>query len=195
MLEYRNPVHACRNSAATCCYQTGPVMRALLLLRPLVLIAMTSLLSACAGMLPPRDQPAPVQASAPAPEAPVVPAAPPPVPPAEPPRAMTTPPTARPPAAPPPVATPAVPNDPVILVGLTQEQANAMLGPPFSIRQETPATVWAYRIGDCQLDLFFYEDVKSKRQQSLAYELQTREKTDQAQRACFNRIWTAKNGR
>jgi hypothetical protein len=195
MLEYRNPVHAGRNSAATCCYQTGPVMPAPSVLRPLVLIALATLLSACAGILPPRDQPAPVQASVPAAEAPAVPAAPAPAPSTEPQRATTTPPTARPPAAPPAAVLPAVPNDPVMLVGLTQEQANAMLGPPLSIRQETPATVWAYRIGDCQLDLFFYEDVKTKRQQSLAYELQTREKTDQAQRACFNRIWTAKNGR
>lgn len=164
-------------------------------LRPLALIALATLLSACAGLLPPRDSTLPVQASAPAAEAPAAPPAPPPAPSAEPPRAMTTPPTARPPAPPAAVTPPAPPNDPVILVGLSQEQANAMLGPPLSIRQETPATVWAYRLGDCQLDLFFYEDVKTKRQQSLAYELQTREKTDQAQRACFNRIWTAKNGR
>lgn len=170
-------------------------MPALRLFCPLLLIATALPLTACATLAPaPKGEAgaAPGVAVTPQPEVMPAPAPPPAPPPAEPQRAMTTPPTARPPA---PAALPVAPNDPVIVVGLSQEQANAMLGPPSSIRQETPATVWAYRIGDCQLDLFFYEDVKTKRQQSLAYELQTREKTDQAQLACFNRIWTAKNGR
>jgi hypothetical protein len=169
-----------------------PEMPAPRLYQTFLLLAVIVSLSACAALTPPgaRD-PAPAIESPAPPEAPAAQAPPTAPPPPEPPRAVTTPPTARPPA---PVVPP-TPNDPVILVGLSQEQANAMLGPPTSIRQETPATVWAYRIGDCQLDLFFYEDVKTKRQQSLAYELQTREKSDQAQRACFNRIWTVKNGR
>lgn len=171
-------------------------MSTLRLFRPIVPIALAALLAGCAALAPPRTSgdPVPAAAATARPETPPTVLPPPPAapPPPETQRAMTTPPTARPPVSPVP---PAMPNDPVILVGLSQEQANAMLGPPSSIRQETPATVWAYRIGDCQLDLFFYEDVKTRRQQSLAYELQTREKTDQAQRACFNRIWTVKNGR
>ena len=129
-----------------------PVMSAQRLFRLIVPIALAALLAGCAALTPPRagSDPAPAAAAARPETPPAVPAPPPAAPPpAEPQRTMTTPPTARPAV---PAVPPAMPNDPVILVGLSQEQANAMLGPPTSIRQETPATVWAYRIGDCQLD-------------------------------------------
>lgn len=59
---------------------------------------------------------------------------------------------------------------PRTLVGNTEEQLEAMLGKPASVREEPPAMVWRYRANDtCSVDVFLYFDLASEAFRSLAY--------------------------
>ena len=81
-------------------------------------------------------------------------------------------PAAPPPPAPPPEAPPraahAVPLPPppappplteIKLVGLSQDEVQALLGPPSTAAERPPAKVWQYRAGNCAVDVYFYLDV------------------------------------
>ncbi len=75
----------------------------------------------------------------------------PPTPPPEPPRAVhVIPPPPRP--APPPPAE-------IKLVGLSEDEVQALLGPPATAADQPPAKVWQYRAGNCAVDVYFYLDV------------------------------------
>ncbi len=45
------------------------------------------------------------------------------------------------------------------LVGLSQAETQAVLGPPSTESDAAPAKVWQYRGRDCVLDVYFYLDV------------------------------------
>lgn len=76
---------------------------------------------------------------------------------------------------PPPEIPPAKPQRPQIvgddLVGLTTAQAWELLSAPASTKKESPATVWAYEYAGCRLELFFYYDLESEEQRTLAFDL------------------------
>jgi hypothetical protein len=74
-----------------------------------------------------------------------------------------------PPVPSPPPAT--RPIEPQRLVGQTQAQVQALLGAPTTVREQPPALVWAYRAGDCGLELFFYLDLTSKTYRALTYDI------------------------
>ena len=76
-----------------------------------------------------------------------------------------------PPATRPPVEQPSEPIDPARLVGLTQDQTRALIGPPTSVRSEPPAVVWTYGSAGCGLDIFFYLDLASQTFKALTYEM------------------------
>lgn len=59
------------------------------------------------------------------------------------------------------------------LTGLTTNQAWDLLGPPSAVEQQSPATVWTYDVGGCRLDLFFYFDLESQEQRTLALDLES----------------------
>jgi uncharacterized protein YndB with AHSA1/START domain len=44
-----------------------------------------------------------------------------------------------------------------------------LLGPPTEKSDEPPATVWRYKTASCQLDLFFYLDLRSGRMRTLHF--------------------------
>jgi outer membrane biosynthesis protein TonB len=69
---------------------------------------------------------------------------------------------ARPPAA-------AAPPRASELIGLDQSAASRLFGAAAETAEEPPATVWRWRSASCELDLFFYLDLRSGRMRSLRY--------------------------
>jgi hypothetical protein len=55
------------------------------------------------------------------------------------------------------------------LIGLDQPSAIRLLGTAAERREEPPATIWRYKTANCELDLFFYLDLRSDRMRTLRY--------------------------
>jgi hypothetical protein len=55
------------------------------------------------------------------------------------------------------------------LIGLDQPSAIRLLGTAVERREEPPATIWHYKAANCELDLFFYLDLRSGRMRTLRY--------------------------
>jgi hypothetical protein len=75
-------------------------------------------------------------------------------------------------APPPPVATPppvVPPPQAKELIGLDQSAATRLFGAAAERAEEPPATVWRYKTATCELDLFFYLDLRSGRMRTLHY--------------------------
>jgi hypothetical protein len=59
----------------------------------------------------------------------------------------------------------------VELIGLDQPAATRLFGPAPERSEEPPATVWRYKSASCELDLFFYLDLRSGQMRTLHYAL------------------------
>jgi hypothetical protein len=70
---------------------------------------------------------------------------------------------------PPPPPLPAPPAQPKELIGLDQRKAVRLFGAATEKSEEPPATVWRWRSGTCELDLYFYLDLRSGQMRSLHY--------------------------
>jgi hypothetical protein len=57
------------------------------------------------------------------------------------------------------------------LIGLDQSTATRLFGPAAERSERPPATVWRYKNASCELDLFFYLDLRSGRMRTLHYAL------------------------
>jgi hypothetical protein len=57
------------------------------------------------------------------------------------------------------------------LVGLTTAETFQLLARPKETAKESPATVWTYEQAGCRLELFFYFDLESQEQRTLAFDL------------------------
>jgi len=55
------------------------------------------------------------------------------------------------------------------LIGLDQPAATRLLGSAIERTEEPPATVWRYKTATCELDLFFYLDLRTGRMRTLHY--------------------------
>jgi hypothetical protein len=55
------------------------------------------------------------------------------------------------------------------LIGLDQPGATRLFGPATERSEAPPATVWRYKSPTCELDLFFYLDLRSGRMRTLHY--------------------------
>jgi hypothetical protein len=55
------------------------------------------------------------------------------------------------------------------LIGLDQSAATRLFGPATERSEQPPATVWRYKNGSCELDLFFYFDLRSGQMRTLHY--------------------------
>lgn len=55
------------------------------------------------------------------------------------------------------------------LVGLDQPAARRLLGTATEQSEAPPATIWRYRTATCELDLFFYLDLRSGKMRTLHY--------------------------
>ena len=57
------------------------------------------------------------------------------------------------------------------LIGLDQPTATRLLGTAVERTEEPPATIWRYKTATCELDLFFYLDLRSNQMRTLHYAL------------------------
>jgi hypothetical protein len=55
------------------------------------------------------------------------------------------------------------------LIGLDQPTATRLFGTAEERREEPPATIWRFKTATCELDLFFYLDLRSGRMRTLHY--------------------------
>ena len=74
------------------------------------------------------------------------------------------------------------------LVGLDQQRAVALLGPATETDARSPATVWHYKSGRCELDLAFYMEMRSGRMRSLHYDFKGEAANPEQRRACLKSI-------
>ena len=62
-----------------------------------------------------------------------------------------------------------LPPRPSTLIGLDQPAAKQLFGSATEQSEAPPATVWRYRSASCELDLFFYLDLRSGKMRTLHY--------------------------
>lgn len=62
--------------------------------------------------------------------------------------------------------------DPETLLNLEEDVLRAKMGEPAHVREEPPAMVWTYAQGDCRLDLYLYQSVRTREMRSLTYVLE-----------------------
>jgi hypothetical protein len=83
---------------------------------------------------------------------------------------------------------PPVPAAPVTLVGKSEGQVRAMLGPPTSVEERAPGKTWHYRDGQCRVDVQLYPDVQTRQFGTLAYEVKSDDNSDEGKRDCLARL-------
>lgn len=74
---------------------------------------------------------------------------------------------------------------PESLIGLDQPATQALLGEPTERSEAAPATIWRYAGRSCQLEIYFYLDLKSRVMRALHYEVKTNEAAEPAGNRCF----------
>ena len=80
-------------------------------------------------------------------------------------------------------ATPAV-----NLVGKSEGQVRALLGPPTSVEERAPGKTWHYRDGSCSVDVQLYPDVQTRQFGTLSYEVRSNDNSDEGRRECVARF-------
>jgi type IV secretory pathway VirB10-like protein len=138
----------------------------------------------------PQQPPAEVAVTAPPATAP---GTPPPRPPRKPaPPQATAPAVAVPAAVPavPPPPTPAPPGAFDRLNGLDPVSTVALLGEPRQRAEAPPATIWRYSTRDCELDVYFYLDLRTNQLHALHYELrsQDHDAAERPQQRCYEQL-------
>lgn len=86
------------------------------------------------------------------------------------------------------IPAPSVPAAPVTLVGKSEGQVRAMLGPPTSVEERAPGKTWHYRDGRCSVDVQLYPDVQTRQFGTLAYEVKSDDNSDEGKRDCLARL-------
>src|SRR5262249_41803473 len=71
------------------------------------------------------------------------------------------------------------------LIGLDQPATAALLGQPGERSEAPPATIWRYTSRSCQLEIYFYLDLKSQVMRALHYEVKPHEAAEPAGSQCF----------
>ncbi|MEQ8194657.1 MAG: hypothetical protein RIB59_09230 [Rhodospirillales bacterium] len=79
---------------------------------------------------------------------------------------------------------------PGALIGLDQGEVRRVMGAPGAERKVAAATVWSYRAKDCSLDIFFYQDLKTRTFRALSYDAKASKdpKNEEVIRSCIARI-------
>lgn len=103
---------------------------------------------------------------------------------------------ATPEAGPPETAMPAPPQptapQPSALIGLDEPAATRLLGAASEHSAEPPATVWRYRNAICELDLFFYLDLRSGKMRTLRYAFKGDAASPDGQQGCLRSLVVAR---
>jgi hypothetical protein len=94
------------------------------------------------------------------------------------------------PGAAPPASGPAAAAPPQVqeLIGLDQAAAARLLGTAVERREEPPATIWHYKTANCELDLFFYLDLRSGRMRTLHYKFRGDAADSAARQHCLENL-------
>ena len=99
--------------------------------------------------------------------------------------AMAVPPR-QPPRQPPPTeAAASVPPAAVSFTGKSEQELQALLGPPTNVEERAPGKIWRYRDRQCTLDVQLFPDVQTRQFGTLAYEVKSDVNTDEGNRACL----------
>ncbi len=72
----------------------------------------------------------------------------------------------------------------VSLIGKSESQVRALLGPPTSVEERAPGKAWHYRDGHCSATIQLYPDVQTRQFGTLAYEVKSDDDTDEGKRGC-----------
>ena len=83
---------------------------------------------------------------------------------------------------------------PPALIGLDQTAARRRFGTAAERLEEPPATVWRYRNGSCELDLYFYLDLRSGRMRTLHYAFKGDTDSPTGQQQCLRSLTVARGG-
>ena len=78
----------------------------------------------------------------------------------------------------------------VNLIGKSEGELRALLGPPTTVEERAPGKTWRYRDGQCTLDVQLYPDVQTRQFGTLAYEVKSDDNTDEGNRACLGQLRT-----
>jgi hypothetical protein len=88
----------------------------------------------------------------------------------------------------PPSPTPSQPE----LIGLDESGATRLFGPATDKSEQPPATVWHYKSANCELDLFFYLDLRSGRMRTLHYSLKSESGETKRSQDCLRSLSAAR---
>jgi hypothetical protein len=78
------------------------------------------------------------------------------------------------------------------LIGLDQSAATRLFGAAAERLEEPPATVWRYKNANCELDLFFYLDLRSGQMRTLHYALKNEAADNARGQDCLRSLVTAR---
>jgi hypothetical protein len=92
----------------------------------------------------------------------------------------------------PPSAGPVLPQTSE-LIGLDQPGATRLFGPATERSEAPPATVWRYKSPSCELDLFFYLDLRSGRMRTLHYKFKGDGADTARRRDCLQSLLVARS--
>ena len=91
-------------------------------------------------------------------------------------------------AATPAKSAPTTTAAPVDLIGKSEGEVRALLGPPTSVEERAPGKTWHYREGQCTVDIQLYPDVQTRQFGTLAYEVKSDDNTDEGKRGCLAQL-------
>lgn len=104
-------------------------------------------------------------------------------------------PASAPPDSSPPSGPPGPPPPPISeLIGLDQPAATHLFGPAAERTEQPPATIWRYKNGICELDLFFYLDLSSGRMRTLHFALRGNGGDTTSQQDCLRSLLASRGG-
>jgi hypothetical protein len=86
------------------------------------------------------------------------------------------------------------PPDASELIGLDQPAATHLLGEATEQSEAPPATIWRYRSATCELDLFFYLDLRSGKMRTLHYSFKGETGDPAARQDCLRSLIVARGG-
>jgi hypothetical protein len=86
----------------------------------------------------------------------------------------------------------ALPAGPRRLIGLDQPATVHLFGTAAEQSEAPPATVWRYRNASCELDLFFYLDLRSGKMRTLHYAFKGDAADPAQQQACLRSLAAAR---
>jgi len=74
------------------------------------------------------------------------------------------------------------------LIGLDQQAVTQLFGAAAARSEEPPATIWHYKSATCELDLFFYLDLRSGQMRTLHYSFKGDASDIAAREACLRSL-------